>query len=85
MPGLVPKYFASEWSYAQVRGIESRSICAFGQGVDSQQIVIVCADGTFLTSSFEEGGECTRISYARFVQGEDEEEEPVVPLTSNEV
>jgi hypothetical protein len=28
-PGMIPKYMNSEWSYAQVRGLESRSICAF--------------------------------------------------------
>lgn len=29
VPGLVPRYFGSEWSCAQVRGIEGKSICAF--------------------------------------------------------
>lgn len=29
VPGLVPKYFGSEWSCAQVRGLEGKSICAF--------------------------------------------------------
>jgi hypothetical protein len=32
----------------------------------------VCADGTFMTLSYEEGGECTRLSYAKFVKSEDE-------------
>lgn len=35
----------------------------------------MCADGTFLMSSFEEGGECTRISYARFIRAEGEEDD----------
>lgn len=73
LPGIVPKYFGSEWSYAQVRGLEGKCICAFGS--DPSTIVVVCADGTFLMSSFEEGGECTRISYARFIRAEGEEED----------
>lgn len=35
---MVPKYFDSEWSFAQVRGIEGRSICAFSR--DSSRIVV---------------------------------------------
>lgn len=69
-PSLVPKYLDSEWSCAQVRGIEGRSICAFSR--DSSRIVVVCADGTFIVSSFEEGGDCPRISSARFVKGADD-------------
>jgi len=33
LPTSVGGYFSSEWSYAQVKGIESPSICAFGQQV----------------------------------------------------
>ena len=36
------------------------------------RIVVVSADGTFLLSSFEEGGECQRIVSARFVKSEEE-------------
>jgi hypothetical protein len=36
--GLVPKYFGSEWSYAQVRGLEGKCICAFDR--DSQKITV---------------------------------------------
>lgn len=35
---LVPKYFGSEWSYAQVRGLEGRCICAFDR--DSPKITV---------------------------------------------
>lgn len=68
--GLVPKYFGSEWSFAQVRGLEGKCICAFDR--DSSKITVVCADGTFMTLSYEDGGECKRLSYAKFVKSENE-------------
>lgn len=71
LPGsLVPKYFESEWSFAQVRGIEGRSICAFGK--DPSRIVVVSADGTFIVSSFEDGGDCARVSTAKFLRSRDD-------------
>ena len=71
LPGsLVPKYFESEWSFAQVRGIEGRSICAFGK--DPNRIVVVSADGTFIIASFEDGGDCVRVSTAKFLRNRDE-------------
>lgn len=72
---LVPKYLDSEWSCAQVRGIEGRSICAFSK--DSSRIITVCADGTFIISSFEEGGDCPRISTAKFCKSTEEMHAPV--------
>jgi hypothetical protein len=66
----VPKYFESEWSFAQVRGIEGRSICAFGK--DPSRIVVVSADGTFIVASFDEGGDCPRVSTAKFLRNRDE-------------
>jgi WD40 repeat protein len=75
LPGsLVPKYFESEWSFAQVRGIEGRSICAFGK--DPSRIVVVSADGTFIVASFEDGGDCARVSTAKFLRNRDENVAP---------
>jgi hypothetical protein len=68
--GMVPKYLNSEWSYAQVRGIEGKAICAFDR--DSTKIVIVCADGTFISSAFADGGECQRLSTVRFFKSDAE-------------
>jgi hypothetical protein len=67
---FVPKYFESEWSFAQVRGIEGRSICAFGK--DPSRMVVVSADGTFIVASFEDGGDCPRVSTAKFLRSRDE-------------
>ena len=41
VPGLVPKYFGSEWSCAQVRGIEGKSICAFDKDLPRITVSIV--------------------------------------------
>ncbi|KAG5182179.1 WD40-repeat-containing domain protein [Tribonema minus] len=71
LPMAVPKYFSSEWSYAQVRGVESRSICAFG--AEPNTIVVVSADGSFLLARFDEPGECERVSYAKFIRGPTDE------------
>ena len=65
IPG-VPKYVDSEWSFAQVHGLESHTICAFGQ--DPGSIVVVGADGSYLHCSFLAGGECEKVSYAKFVR-----------------
>ena len=64
-------YFSSEWSYAQVRGIESCSICAFVAS-EPWTIVVIGMDGSFLRANFREGGEAVRQSYNRFLKsGED--------------
>ena len=69
-------------SCAQIRGIESKSICAFDK--DSTKILVVCADGTFLTYNFEDKqGECQRLSNKRFVK--DPGELPDNVITSNSV
>lgn len=61
--GFVPKYFESEWSFGQVRGIEGKSICAFSK--DASRIHIISSDGHFIVANVEEG-ECTRLSTTLF-------------------
>lgn len=39
---IVPKYLVSEWSYAQVRGLEGKAICAFDR--DAPRIIVSCCD-----------------------------------------
>ena len=42
----------------------------------------MCADGTFMTSSYEEGGECARLSYGRFVKSDGEVDDQAMMQTS---
>jgi WD repeat-containing protein 45 len=43
--GFLPKYFSSEWSFAQFRVPETRTICAFG----AEKNTIVGESGSFIT------------------------------------
>ena len=68
-------------SCAQIRGIESKCICSFDE--DSTKILVVCADGTFLTYNFEDKqGECQRLSNKRFVKDPGELPDGVVTNNS---
>lgn len=59
--GAVPRYFQSEWSYAQLRGFEGKekAICA----IDSTEeyISVVSADGLYTHAHFGNGGEAVRV------------------------
>lgn len=73
MKGLLPKYFSSEWSFAQFRVPDTRTICAFG--TDPNTILVVGADGSFSRANFEGGGEAKRVSFSRFIKEDTLEEE----------
>ena len=64
--GVLPAYFNSEWSFAQFRVPEYRSVCAFG--ADPFTLVILTADGGYYKAKFDPvlGGEMTRVDFARF-------------------
>eukprot|EP01138_Halocafeteria_seosinensis_P015099 gb/GECG01015412.1/.p1 GENE.gb/GECG01015412.1/~~gb/GECG01015412.1/.p1 ORF type:complete len:385 (+),score=40.30 gb/GECG01015412.1/:1-1155(+) len=64
--GLLPKYFSSEWSYAQLRVEGGRSIVAFGQ--DPYTVVVITQQGTFYKANFRAGGEAERETMIPFVQ-----------------
>ena len=51
MRTLLPKYFSSEWSFAQFRVPDVRTIVAFGG--EKNSIVIASADGTFYKALFD--------------------------------
>lgn len=81
LPGFVPKYFGDVRSSAQIRGIESRCICAFDS--TSSRINVVCADGSLIVYSFDEKqGECQRVSTKRFVKDPGELPDNVVTNSS---
>ena len=54
MKNILPRYFSSEWSFAQFRVPEGRSICAFG--AEPNTIIVVSADGSFNKAKFDGGG-----------------------------
>ena len=66
MKGLLPRYFSSQWSFAQCRVSEHRCLAAFGQ--DPATIVVVSFDGVFHKIRFDvtRGGQCIRESSVAF-------------------
>jgi WD40 repeat protein len=74
MKSMLPKYFSSEWSFAQFRVPDVRSIVAFGQ--EKNSIIVVSADGTFYKAIFDPekaGAECVQESYSKFIKTAEEE------------
>ncbi|GLD94318.1 hypothetical protein PINS_up020916 [Pythium insidiosum] len=71
MRGFLPKYFSSEWSFAQFRVPETRTICAFG--AEKNTIVVVGADGSFYKAVFDANGECQNTSYSKFIHSDEDE------------
>ena len=73
LPQMTPRYFASEWSFAQVRGLEAKTVVAFG--AREQTLICVGADGSYMVSNFAKGGEAERVSYKKLVKSAEEEDE----------
>jgi len=70
---LLPKYFSSQWSFAQFKVPDVRNIVAFG--ADKNSIVVVCADGTFFKALYDPekpGAECTQVSFVEFLRKSEE-------------
>jgi len=66
---VLPKYFGSEWSFAQFPVPDVRCIVAFG--AEKNSIIVVAADGMFYKALFDPekpGAECVQESYASFVK-----------------
>ena len=68
MKNLLPKYFASQWSFAQFRVPELKTICAFGPS--DHTLIVVGANGAFYKTKFDKGGDCEKTSYSRFIKSE---------------
>lgn len=78
MKGVLPKYFSSEWSFAQFRvPEETKTIVAFGP--QKNTVVIVCANGSYYRCSFDgtHGGEMVQAEYERFLKHDGTDEETV--------
>jgi len=73
MKGVLPKYFSSEWSFAQFRVPDSKTIVAFG--AEKNSIIVVSSDGSFYKALFDgekPGSECVQESYAKFINKPDD-------------
>ncbi|KAJ7524540.1 hypothetical protein O6H91_17G010400 [Diphasiastrum complanatum] len=74
MRGVLPRYFSSEWSFAQYRlPNETRAIVAFGP--QKNTVVIVGTDGSFYRCVFDplHGGEMVQQEYTKFMRSEEED------------
>lgn len=70
MRGMLPKYFSSEWSFAQFHLPEvTRYIAAFGA---KNTVLIVGMDGSFYRCSFDpvNGGAMVQLEHVRFLKAE---------------
>merc|ERR1711971_692930 len=65
---VLPRYFSSEWSLAQFRVPDVRTIVAFGS--DETTIVVVSSDGTFYKATFnpKNGGDCQKVKEEPFLK-----------------
>jgi len=67
MKSVLPKYFSSEWSFAQFRVPEGKTITSFGP--EANTIIVISADGSFYKCHFDpvKGGECVQRDYYCFL------------------
>mmetsp|Transcript_1777 Transcript_1777/g.6351 ORF Transcript_1777/g.6351 Transcript_1777/m.6351 type:complete len:352 (+) Transcript_1777:200-1255(+) len=67
MKDILPSYFSSQWSFAQIHMPEVRCICSFGE---DSTIIAVCADGSYFRFKFDpvKGGEAIQEGYAQFLK-----------------
>eukprot|EP00850_Spirogloea_muscicola_P005106 SM000023S07562 [mRNA] locus=s23:174039:176385:+ [translate_table: standard] len=76
LKGVLPKYFSSEWSFAQYRlSEETKSIVAFGP--QKHTLIIVGIDGSFYKCSFDpiNGGEMVQEEVYKFMKPDDDMDE----------
>ena len=59
MKKLLPKYFDSEWSFAQFRVQDSKALCAFSDEGDT--LIVVTTDGNYYLAEIpKKGGDCVK-------------------------
>ena len=66
MGGILPKYFNSEWSFAQFRLVDSYSICA----IRDNKIIAISQEGHYYLGEIDtkNGGECKKILQRNLLQ-----------------
>ena len=59
MKGVLPRYFDSEWSFAQFRIVDAHAICA----VKDNKIIAISNDGNYYLAEIDakQGGECKKL------------------------
>ena len=59
MKGILPRYFDSEWSFAQFRVFDSQTICA----IIDNYLIVVSQDGNYYQAEIDikNGGDCRRV------------------------
>lgn len=66
MKGVLPKYFDSEWSFAQFRIIDSSAICA----IKDNKIIAISKEGNYYLAEIDTkaGGECKKVQQRGLIQ-----------------
>ena len=74
MFGFQKSYFNSEWSYAQFRINDLKSICAFAP---DNSIIVVSSEGKYYQATFDPkvGGECIKVQEKNIFQKEEDKKE----------
>jgi len=69
---VLPKYFSSEWSYAQFRVQDVRTIVAFGN--QENVLIVISANGSFYRATFDPDNpdECKKEKYVKFIEDDEE-------------
>lgn len=68
MKGILPRYFSSEWSFAQYRLPDRHTICAFG--LEKNTLIAIQSDGTFYKAKFDpvNGGDAVKDEQECFIR-----------------
>lgn len=68
MKGVLPKYFDSEWSFAQFRIIDSSAICA----IKDNKVIAISKEGNYYLAEIDPkaGGECKKVQQRGLIQEE---------------
>lgn len=58
MKTVLPKYFDSEWSFAQLRIVDSHAICA----IKDKYVIAISSEGNYYLAEIDHktGGECKK-------------------------